>query len=228
MAVEVERFNIDEHPEHGRPLVVRFTGKKGRLEVRVERSNGALWIFATGPQGGERGQVVVSPTRAGDAIAFTEAGPDGRYVLGGSDYRFSIRRPWRDREVDNVTTDRLVSMTRGTSLNSFTLRFEAPQLDELFTCLREWAGASLAATLPAPVVGEWFARGPLPGGTFDQQVAWLRAGPGVDRLARIVGAPGRDGVPEGTVRFALAHSSHGSIFELPLGLFFAAGWRKIG
>lgn len=228
MAVEVERFNIDEHPEHGRPLVVRFTGKKGRLDVRVERSNGALWIFATGPMGGERGRVAISPRRAGDAIAFTEAGPDGRYVLGGADYRFTLRRPWREREVDTETTDRLVSMTKGSSMNSFTLRFERAQLDELFTCLRQWAGASLATVLDAPVLGEWFGRGPLPGGTYDQQVAWLKAGPDVDRLSRIVGVAGRDGVPEGSVRFAFAHSSHGSIFELPLAEFFAAGWRRIG
>jgi hypothetical protein len=134
--VEVERFDVNSEEQRGfgRPRVVCFrVPKKGQIDVRVQRDDGSLWLWALGPAGGERGKVVVGVKRAAAVVEFVKADDGARYGahLSGGEYRLGIRRPWKDRAVDEETTDRLVSFSKGTSMHPFTLRFDEAALAEL-------------------------------------------------------------------------------------------------
>lgn len=71
MTVTVERF--EPNPDHGRPKIVSFKGRAGTLAIHVERDSGTLWLYPTGPSGGDRGQVVFSPARAAAAAEWCMA-----------------------------------------------------------------------------------------------------------------------------------------------------------
>lgn len=234
--VEVERFDVNAESQRaaGRPLVVEFRKphRRGKLSVRVDRSGGALHIFGVGPSGGDRGHITIGLKRAHEVIAFLNAGEGDRQVLGSSNCYLSIRRPYRDRQEDMATKDRLVSLWKGSSINAFTLRFGPSALDELRTCLREWAATALVTTTDPPTIGEDFGRGPMPSGKREQVRAWLQAGP-EGRLVRITGAPGDDarGVKPGHVRYAHVARANGALggeTEVPLATFYGDGWRRIG
>lgn len=232
--VTVERFDVDAEEQRavGRPRVAAFSvPKRGRFDARVQRDDGSLWLWAIGPSGGDRGRVVFGLKRAALVLDFanaiTASNDGGGPSLSGGEYALRVRRPWKDHAVDEETTDRLVSVTKGLSLKPFTLRFDAAALDELATLLREWATTTLVATREPPVIGEYFARGELPGGTAEQQLAWLRAGPET-QLVRITGWSGD--TPKGMVRYSHVRrdGSLGGILQVPLGEFYGAGWRRVG
>jgi hypothetical protein len=242
MAVEVERFDVNSEEQQGagRPRVACFrVPKEGQIDVRVQRDDGSLWLWALGPAGGERGHIVLAMNRALMAVEFANAihATDERYgagpgLSGGSNYALRVRRPWKDRAIDTETTDRLVSVTKGMGMASFTLRFDEAALDELATLMREWGATTLAATEEKPVIGEFFGRGQMPGGTPEQVRAWVQAGP-EGRLVRITGSPGDSAraVPGDHVRYAHVARSNGSLggeLEVPLAAFYGDGWRRIG
>lgn len=233
MAVEVERFDVDQQPEVGRPLVARFGEKgKGSLNVRVQRDDGSLWLWAMGPQGGDHGHVAFGVNRARGVVDFANAitSTDGRYgvgpSMGGGDYALRVRRPWKDRAIDEETTDRLVSITKGMGMRSFALRFDAAALDELRTCLRTWASVALAKTADPPRAGDFYGRGQMPHGTPEQIRAWLVAAPEgpKGRLVQI-----RDDATDGHViyREVLTYGALGSAFRVPLVDFYGGGWTRI-
>lgn len=231
MTVEVKRHDVNEQPDSGRPLVAQFIDEKGRrLDVRVQRDDGSLWLWAMGPANGDRGKVVLGLRRAADAIEFANSirETDSRYgsgpSLGAGEFALRVRRPWKDRAVDEETTDRLVSVVKGMSMHAFSLRFDEAALDELAVLLREWGTTGIAAGEPAPRAGEFFARGELPRGTVEQVRAWVQAGP-KGRLCQI-----RDDSEGGLVIFCdvLRLGGLGSAHSVPLADFYGDGWRRLG
>jgi hypothetical protein len=61
MTVTTERHEAD--PTHGRPRILTIKGREGEVSVHVDRESKALWLFATGPRGGDRGRWAVAPSR---------------------------------------------------------------------------------------------------------------------------------------------------------------------
>lgn len=244
--VEVEHFDVnsEEQARAGRPLVARFKllrdGRgRGSLDVRVRRDNGELSIWAMGPSGGERGTITIGLNRAYEVVAFVNASHDepvagrGRAILGSSQCYLTLRRPYKDRQEDLTTADRIVHVGKGGSLNAFTIRFGPAQLAELMTLLREWAATALAGAEGKPQIGAWYAKGALPAGTAEQIKAWVMAGP-EGRLCRIVQGPAdaRGSREEAAAHTAYALASRaghlGGVLEVPLATFYGDGWRRIG
>lgn len=238
--VEVERFDVNasDQVRAGRPLVLQFRlmrdgRRRGTFDVRVGRERGELHIFATGPSGGDRGHVQVGLKRAAEVVAFANAQADDRPIIGSTQGYLMIRRPYRDRQVDVTTADRLVTVSKGQAAG-LAMRFGPTALGELRACLGEWAATALAGTVDPPVVGERFVRGPLPGGTVSQRMAWVLAGPAAaDHACVVTGAPGDEthGVAEDRVRWHPL-GADGRMwpqeFEMPLVEFYGAGWRRLG
>lgn len=113
----------ESNPEHGRPKIASFTAREGALAVHCNRDDGALWLFATGPAGGDRGQLVFPLRRAGELLAWTSQ-PAALLSGGGSGW-MSLR--------NGV----LVVGVSGWS-RQLKLPF-GDAADELLLCLREWA-----------------------------------------------------------------------------------------
>lgn len=133
MAVAVERFAPD--PTAGRPRVAEFRHRVGRLAVHCSREDGSLWLFATGPSGGKRGEVVVPLRRAGDLVAWLDADERGKVFSGGRAYLVLRESPPPD-----VAATVVVGGANGT--RRLSVPFDAHALAELRACLREWALAA--------------------------------------------------------------------------------------
>jgi hypothetical protein len=129
MAVEVERFDVNEKPDSGRPRIVEFRGREGTLAVHVSRGDGSLWLFALGPRGGDRGTVAVSVPRAVALLAWLDGETTGFYA-GGTWIR------WRETG-DGEPFELIVA--KSVMGRHWRMRFDAPARDELLACLRGWA-----------------------------------------------------------------------------------------
>lgn len=74
---------------HGRPRVAEFvvtrdTGRRvGELVAHVERETGALWLFAVGPSGGDRGKVIIPTSLATRLLRYLGDG-EHAYCFGGT------------------------------------------------------------------------------------------------------------------------------------------------
>ena len=144
----VERFDIDEHPDHGRPLVARFKGEGGALHVHVKRDDGSLWVFGYGPAGGDRGTWVCHLRRAGQLAEWLDGDISGgewgiRGLSGGQGYVLSVADGEGAREgMRKLRLRKLGSLSARAVLSVFVKPEEA---DEFVTCLREWATAAALA-----------------------------------------------------------------------------------
>lgn len=137
--MEVERFNIDDVPDHGRPRVAEFRDKCGRLAVHVERDSGALWLFAEGPAGGDRGHVVF-PVRMAARL--------GEWIAEGCrNAAPSTSGVFYLDQVDGLTKRRIcVAARAGLARRSrWYMPIEGDALDELLLCLRSWSETMLRA-----------------------------------------------------------------------------------
>jgi hypothetical protein len=127
-----ERF--EPNSEHGRPKIASFTSPEGAIAVHCDRDDGALWLFAHGPSGGDRGRLVFPLSRAADLLAWTEAS-DG-LISGGARGRMALR------------DGRLIVGVTGWSR---TLNLPFGDAAEFLLCLREWALADEWALAAGPV-----------------------------------------------------------------------------
>lgn len=126
----IERFNIDEQPTAGRPRVLALRGDAGELAVHVLRENGSLWLYATGPRGGDRGMVVIPTRRAG---ALAEWLRDGCRNAAPS----TTGALWI--EDDGEGNLRAIVAERAGRRDRWTLKLDAEMHAELTTCLSSWA-----------------------------------------------------------------------------------------
>lgn len=71
MTARVEHLTPD--PGSGRPPHFKVSAEEGGVSINFERESGALWLFAYGPAGGDRGAVVFPPRQA-EAVKLWVAG----------------------------------------------------------------------------------------------------------------------------------------------------------
>lgn len=127
--MKIERHDIAEHPEHGRPRILTIEGKEGALHVHVERERGTLFIYAIGPMGGDRGRVVIGAPRAHEVRQWLRSGERPLY---GGDGVYLWLTNWRD--------ERIVRMGKS-SVSSKVWRMVIDDEAEavLRECLTAWA-----------------------------------------------------------------------------------------
>ena len=127
--MEVKRH--EANPEHGRPCILTLTGEPGQLAVHVDREDRSLWLFATGPRGGDRGRWVCPVTRAGAMALWTQDPGVGFY---GAEHHLRIRdgELWLFRSVHDQRT-------------WFRMQLTPEAREMLLLCLREWAHVAQGA-----------------------------------------------------------------------------------
>lgn len=120
-------------PTHGRPRVLALTGREGRLAVHIQRDDGSLWLFASGPKGGDRGKVVVA-TRVADKLAawIADECADTFHYTGRG---WITLRPGPDG-------DRTVVVGTSGLSRTWKMRLDPASLAILVECLHGWATAA--------------------------------------------------------------------------------------
>lgn len=155
MTVKVDRFDPDAVPDHKRPRVMQFTAREGSLSVHCSRENGSLWIFATGPAGGDRGTMTVPVARAGDLLTWVgRSGERGAFQAGGAS--LSLRGQYPGVKV--AEGERLLVVSRSTGRRVWRMRMDSEAADELLRCLVAWAKEAERGAAPERVVhenGDW-------------------------------------------------------------------------
>ena len=138
MTVEVKRYDINAAPDSGRPRIVTFTSDAGQLAVHCCRESGALWMFAIGPAGGDRGKVVFGLSRAADVLAWVEDPERRASVLYSLHGWMTIREKAERGDV----------LTVGQSgwARQWHMPLDDAARDEMLLCMRQWATAVLAET----------------------------------------------------------------------------------
>lgn len=131
--IEVEGFTPD--PTHGRPRLVEFRGREGRLSVHVERETKALWLFASGPKDGDRGHVVFPVTMAARLVEWLAGGM--RNAAPSTTGVLWIEGPRADERMVVVAKDAL-------HRSKWQMQFDPKAESVLTTLLREWAEKALA------------------------------------------------------------------------------------
>lgn len=126
-ACTITRYDPDE--SHGRPLVMRIIGEEGQLAVHCDRETGGLWLFASGPRGGDKGGVVFGLKAAADVAAWAQEPTERPLVFNGALLLRERAEGWK-----------LHVVPRGRPM--WTITLDAAALEELRTCLREWARAA--------------------------------------------------------------------------------------
>lgn len=140
--IEVERFDISQVPDHGRPRVMELRGKPGVLGLHCKRDDGSLWLFAVGPAGGDRGEVVVPVRYAPQLAAWLDGEARGAMpstmgvlYLDPPDHWPSYRT-WPDG------AERMLVVRKRAGLSSkWEMPLDAAATDKLLTALREWEEA---------------------------------------------------------------------------------------
>lgn len=120
---------IRPNPEHGRPVIALLTSRDGQVSINCARETGALWLFATGPYGGDRGHVVLGLSRADAVLAWLDA-PDGLLLGGASSSWLSLR-------------GKVLHLGgRAAARGGLKLTLDDDVRDEFLLCLREWASVA--------------------------------------------------------------------------------------
>lgn len=86
-AVVIERFDVSLS-DGTRPKVAEFRSPDGTLAIHCSREDGSLWLFATGPRGGDRGHLAL-PLHRADAVTEWLDHPDT--VLRASGHYMTLR-----------------------------------------------------------------------------------------------------------------------------------------
>lgn len=113
-------------PDSGRPRVLELHGPEGKLAVHCERATGALYVYATGPRGGDRGYVAFGQNRAGEVLALVEGADDGEALYGAGS--------WLELTAARVEL-------RPHAQHGWRMALVGDAREHLLTCLREWATA---------------------------------------------------------------------------------------
>lgn len=126
----VQRF--EPEPSHGRPRIAEFAGPEGAFSVHCNREDGSLWLFASGPRGGERGRAAWGQHRADEMLAWLDH-DDRSPLFGGEGLIY-----WFARIEGGA---RVLQMDTQGARRGFGLHLDPAAVDEFKVCLREWAEA---------------------------------------------------------------------------------------
>lgn len=133
MTVEIEHFDVNEHPDHGRPQAVGFSGREGTLNVHISREDGSLWMFADGPSGGDQGHVVIPVRLAGQIRTWL-----------GSDYEGAMPSTsgalWLDLRDDAPGRTLVIARAAGVR-RRWQMKLDPNAVREFDACLRQWSEA---------------------------------------------------------------------------------------
>lgn len=131
----VTRHDPAAHPDHGRPCILELKGKAGKLAVHVSRDDRSLWLFATGPSGGDRGRVCLATRLAPQLAEWLAGGCEGSFVLGGGSSNFMVG-------ADVVSVWRI---TARYNRASWEMPLEPDVRAVLVEALHGWANAAVAS-----------------------------------------------------------------------------------
>lgn len=124
----VRTFNINSLPDHHRrPCIAEFMDSGGKLAIHCDRDDGSLWLFATGPRGGDRGKIAFALSRAGFVRAWCQQGCVGA-IYGA--------RHWVNINVDHVEIHPHGRAER------WKLTLSPDARAELVLAIRSWAEAA--------------------------------------------------------------------------------------
>lgn len=118
-------------PDAGRPCILRLSGKKGALAVHFELDTKALWLFGTGPAGGQYGPAVFPPSMAARVAEWAE---DGGWKPAPSSMGVLLL-DWLNED------ERKLKLTSsiGNSRAWWSMPIDSQACDVLLGCIREWA-----------------------------------------------------------------------------------------
>lgn len=140
--IEVQRHDPAEHPDHGRPRIATFVDPGvGALHVHVDRKYGTLTIFAIGPAGGDRGQLVVPRGRVGSVATWLEDCERGLYGVEGVLYAGPLREDGARPVFLYRGKSRITSSDRG----RLRLLFDPEAFAALRDCFDAWQTNVVAA-----------------------------------------------------------------------------------
>lgn len=124
---EVKLFDPARSPDSGRPVVLELHGPEGKLAVHCERGSNALYVYATGPRGGDRGYVAFGPKRAGEVLSLVAGADDGEALYGAG--------AWLELTAARVEL-------RPHAQHGWRMTLVGEAREHLLACLREWAATA--------------------------------------------------------------------------------------